>query len=181
MNTELWNTLGIISQIAASIVTIVGILFIAWQVADTRRFTRSQLLNDLEKESKEYRHVYVLITGPWIVAQEVSPQEEQLHDIFDCLGFFERIKVLLDNRVIDMPTVDRLFGYRFFLLVNNPNVQKFALYPDGHDFTTVFALHKQWTQYRQSRKEEITYNETDLPLFNPKEYDEFIASYSRRR
>jgi len=181
VDTELWNTLGIISQIAVSIVTIVGILFIAWQVSDTRRFTKSQLLNDLEKESKEYRHVYMMITGPWRGAQEVSPQEEQLHDIFDCLGFFERIKVLLDNRVIDMPTVDRLFGYRFFLLVNDPNVQKFALYPDGHDFTTVFALHKQWTQYRRSRRDEIAHSQTDLALFSPEEYDKFIASYSRKK
>lgn len=181
MNTEFWIGLAAISQIAASVVTIVGILFIAWQVSDTRRFTKSQLLNDLEKESGEYRHVYMLITGTWKALQEVSPKEDQLHDIFECLGFFERIKVLLDNQVIDLPTVDRLFGYRFFLLVNNPHVQKFALYPDGHSFTTVFALHKQWSRYRLSRKEEITHSETDLPLFDPKQYEKFSASYARRK
>ncbi len=181
MNTEFWTVVSTVSQAAASVVTIVGILFIAWQVSDTRRFTKSQVLNDLEKESKEYRQVYMMITGSWQATQEVSPQEEQLHDIFDCLGFFERIKILLDNRVIDMSTVDRLFGYRFFLLVNNPHVQKFALYPDGHDFTTVFALHKQWTQYRQLHGGEITQKETNLPLFNPKAYDEFVASYFKRK
>jgi len=146
MTAELWSILGTISQIAASFVTVAGILFIARQVSDTRRFTKSQLLDDLEKESKEYRNVYMLITGSWRLAPVVSPQEEQLHDIFDCLGFFERIKILLDNQVIDWPTVDRLFAYRFFLLVNDPNIQKFVLYLDRHDFTTVFALHKQWKE-----------------------------------
>ena len=181
MNTEFWTSVSTISQTAASVVTIVGILFIAWQVSDSRRFTKSQLLNDLEKESKEYRHVYMMITGPWRTAEEVSPQEEQLYDVFDCLGFFERVKILLDNRVIDMQTVDRLFGYRFFLLVNNPHVQKFARYPDGHDFTTVFALHKQWAHYRQLHRDEIADKETDLFLFNPKAYDEFVTAYFKKK
>jgi hypothetical protein len=181
VTTELWSTLGIISQIAASIVTVVGILFIARQVSDTRRFTKSQLLNDLEKESKEYRHVYMMITDSWRLAPVVSPQENQLHDIFDCLGFFVRIKILLDNQVIDMPTVNRLFAYRFFLLVNDPNVQKFALYPDGFDFTTVFALHKQLKQYRLSRRDEIAGSETDLSLHNPEEYNKWVIEYSRKK
>jgi hypothetical protein len=181
VETDFWKSVSTISQIAASVVTIVGILFIAWQVSDTRRFTKSQLLNELEKGSNEYRHAYMMITGPWRTEEEISPHEEQLYDIFECLGFFERIKILLDNRVIDMQTVDRLFGYRFFLLVNNPHVQKFALYPDGHDFIIVFALHKQWVRYRQLHGEEIADKETDLRLFNPKAYDEFVASYFKRK
>lgn len=181
MNTEFLNTLAIISQIASSVVTVFGVLFIAWQVSDTRRFTKSQLLNDLEKDSKDYRNTYLILTNSWKPTNEVTPTEEILHEFFECLGFFERVKILIDNKVIDWPTVDRLFGYRFFLLVNNPHVQKFALYPDGDSFTTIFALHKQWFQYRQAHQQEIIHKDTDLSFYDPKQYEEFIKSYARRK
>ena len=89
------------------------------------------------------------------ILQERMPRErEDLNDIYECsnLGFFERIKMLLDQKVIDMATVDRLFGFRFFYLVNNPHVQRMALYPDGHSFTATFALHRQWLKYRPSNQ-----------------------------
>ncbi len=184
MNTEMLTFIATISEIVASAVTMAGIVFIAWQVSDTRRFTKSQLLNELQRDSKEYRHVYRMITGSWKTTEKVASKgeelEEQLQNVFECLGFFERIKMLLDNKVIDLPTADRLFGYRFFLLVNNPNVQRLALYPDGHDFTGVFALHRQWSQHRQRFGEEIAHQETDLSLHNPKQYEEFVESYARR-
>jgi len=47
--------LGAFSQIFSLMVTILGIVFISWQISDSRRFNKSQLLNDLQKESKDYR------------------------------------------------------------------------------------------------------------------------------
>ena len=178
---EYWNALAAVSQMVASVVAIVGIVYIARQVADTRRFTRAQLLNQLEKESSDYRDVYLKVTGEWAADKGDPPTEYELQDVFDALGWYVRIKLLLDSKVIDLPTVDAVFAYRFFLLVNNRTVQQSALYPDGDDFATVFALHKQWSDYRRSRGESIAHAATDLRLYDPRQYDEFVAAYERRR
>jgi len=181
MTPDAWTVAGAISQIVGSVVAALGIIYIALQIRDARRFTRAQLLNELEKESKDYRHAYQLITGEWKADREVNPQEDQLYEFFECLGFFERIKLLLDNKVINMPTIDIIFGYRFFLLINNPHIQKHILYPDGHSFTAVFALHKQWSEYRKAHNEEIVHSETDLSKHDPKQYNHFIDSYNKRK
>ena len=177
---EVWNAVAAISQVVASVVAIVGIIYIARQVADTRRFTRGQLLNELEKESGDYRDVYLKVTGEWAAEQGSAPTEHELQDVFDALGWYVRIKLLLDSQVIDLPTVDAIFAYRFFLLVNNRTVQQYALYPDGDSFAVVFALHKQWSDYRRSRGEPIAHEATDLRAFNLQQYDGFVATYERR-
>ena len=39
------------------------------------------------------------------------------------MGLFERIKVLVDNRIIDLKTVDRLYGYRITNIVKNKKIK----------------------------------------------------------
>ncbi len=41
LRPEVWNAVVAISHMVASVVAIVGIIYIARQVADTRRFTRA--------------------------------------------------------------------------------------------------------------------------------------------
>lgn len=147
MTSDFLSAASAIGQIISSIVAIVGILYIARQVRDTRRFTRSQLLNELEKESRDHRHAFQLVTGAWLSTTEITKREDDLYAIFECLGLFERMKLLLDNNVVDLRTVNELFGYRFFLLVNNRNVQRHILYPDQNSFIMIFALHDQWRRY----------------------------------
>lgn len=181
MTPDAWTVAGAVSPIVGSVVAAIGIIYIARQIRDARRFTRAQFFNELEKEWKDYRHASQLINGEWKADREVNPSGDQLYEFFEYLGFFERIKLLLDNKVIDMPRMNIIFGYIFFVLINNPHVQKHILYPDGHAFTAVFALHKQWSEYRKAQNEEIAYSETDLSKYDPKQYNHFIDSYNKRK
>jgi len=181
MQSDFWNIVGSISQIIGSVVAIIGIIYIAFQVRDTRRFTRSALLNELEKESRDHRRAFQLVTGEWKSDKEITTREDDVYELFECLGLFERIKLLLDNDVIDMRTVNELFGYRFFLIANNLNVQKHILYPDMNSFIAIFALHNQWRKYREEHDEPIAHDGTDLAKFNKKQYQEAFDTYRKRR
>jgi len=48
---------------------------------------------------------------------------EDVEAIEKYLNFFERIQLILDTQVLDLEIIDKLFAYRFFYLVHNPNVQ----------------------------------------------------------
>ena len=181
MQPDFWNAAGSVSQIISSVVAIAGIIYIALQVRDTRRFTRSALLNELDKESRDHRRAFQLVTGEWKSNKEITPKEDHAYELFECLGLFERIKLLLDNSVIDMRTVNELFGYRFFLVVNNLNVQKHILYPEMNSFIAIFSLHSQWRKYREKHDEPIAYDEMDLAKFNMKQYQEALNTYLKRR
>jgi len=65
MTPDIWTVAGAISQIAGSVVAALGIIYIARQIRDARRFTRAQLFNELEKEWKDYRRASQLINGEW--------------------------------------------------------------------------------------------------------------------
>ena len=181
MQSDFWNIVGSISQIIGSAVAIIGIIYIALQVRDTRRFARSALLNELEKESRDHRRAIQLVIGEWESNKEIVPKEDDAYALFECLNLFERIKLLLDNDAIDLRTVNELFGFRFFHIVNNLNVQKHILYPNMNGFIAVFALHNQWRKYREEHDEPIAHDGTDLAKFNMKQYREALDTYRKRR
>ena len=43
------------------------------------------------------------------------------------MGLFERVKVLVDDKIIDIDTVDRLYGYRVDNIVNNETIRQAKL------------------------------------------------------
>lgn len=176
-----WGALGALAEIIGSIVSMIGIIYISIQVRDTRRFTRSQVINELEKESRDHRKAFQIVTGSWRSEVTINPQDDDMYEIFECLGWFERMKIMLDQKVIDMQTVNELFGYRFFLLVNNRNVQEHILYPDSESFVTIFILHSDWRKYRRQREEVIFKDDTDLAKFDSTKYQKALNIHTKRR
>ncbi len=79
---------------------------------------------------------------------------EDVEAIEKYLNFFERIQLILDTQVLDLEIIDKLFAYRFFYLVHNPNVQsKVLLNSDMQPyFCSFFELYFTWLEYRRKKR-----------------------------
>lgn len=168
-----------IITILSSFVTSIGVFLVARQLRDSRRIAKAQFIHGLEQEFLQYGTIYVKLApgGQWSTNTRGPQTPEDRFLVAEYLGFFGKIKLLLDDNIIDMKTVDRLFAYRFFVIVNNVHIQRSILYPEGNYFLEVFALHHQWRHYRKMCAEPIVGDSSDLEHFKKDQYFDYIAAY----
>ena len=65
------------------------------------------------------------------------------------LVYLEGIAPLILNGVLDLDYVDDLLAYRFFLAVDNVEVQKDQLVPYAEYYRGCYKLHKMWKKYKE--------------------------------
>jgi hypothetical protein len=156
------DTLIVISTIVgilSSIATSIGIWFIARQIADARRFTKTQFIYSLEQDFQKFGKTYthLLPSGNWS-SDGVGPQtEEDRYELSEYLGFFGRIKLLIDNKV---------------------NIQRDILYKKGDYFLAVFSLHSQWYYYRKLSQQKIVNDVYNLFLYDQQQYQIYVNMYN---
>ena len=78
------------------------------------------------------------------------------------LQWVESIATLLERGILDLYTVDNILSYRFFIIVNNPEVQKNILIPDAKFYRGTFYLYDRWSKYEKSRELPIPLENTAL-------------------
>ena len=78
------------------------------------------------------------------------------------LVYLEGMAPLILNDILQLPHVDDLMAYRFFLAVNTPEVQDKELKRFPEYYRGCFKLYKKWSAYRAVKKLEIPLSETAL-------------------
>ena len=184
MQNSIWNILTYIMATLGPLATFGGILFVARQIADGRRFAKAQFINQLEEEitSLDAEYVKLFPGDTWSSSNTKRPDLENLSNLIAYIAFFEKIKLLIDSKTIDICTVDRLFALRFFRLVHNPYVQNKILYSDQYKdcVSTIFALHQEWADFRKNNKLRIP-GESSLESIKGEDYRSAVEQYKRKR
>ncbi|WP_048321000.1 hypothetical protein [Crocosphaera watsonii] len=150
---ELKTTTEIISGISA----VIGLFFVGFQLHSGERLAKAQFINELARDIDSHRETesHLDREGKWYEPNEpnatFSQQDKELLEKY--LNFFERVKFILDTKVIDIKTIDCLFAYRFFNLVHNPNVQQEILLspPLRSYYESIFSLYDTWIEYRKGK------------------------------
>ena len=171
---EYWTALGAVGSLAYCLITAVTLIFLGLQLRATRRDVLRQFVNQLGREFEELNTAFepLLRMG----SGDIPSDEEALR----CLKFFERVKTLSDIGVLDLQILDAMFGYQFFLLVNNLQLQDNLLICEDNYFPEVFALHSQLTILRRKRAIEIPLGDSDLALRNTNKYAENLKHYREK-
>ncbi|MFB0921089.1 MAG: hypothetical protein QMB62_09435, partial [Oscillospiraceae bacterium] len=90
----------------------------------------------------------------------VDPSNRQ--SIINYLVYHEALAAIIFRGVLSIKNIDDLFMYRFFLVVNNPVVQKNELCIDAQYYRGCFKLYKKWSTYRKKKGLSILLEETSL-------------------
>ena len=78
------------------------------------------------------------------------------------LVWVKTLASLINRRTIKLSAIDDLFAYKFFIAVNNPQVQAMELVPYASAYKGIYKAHKDWKKYRLRHGQEIYNEETDL-------------------
>lgn len=89
--------------------------------------------------------------------------------IVNYLFWCEELSTLVQKNIVDIPTIDNLFSYTFFLITNNKYIQEKELIPQAEFYKGIYYLHEVWTEYK---------NRTNQPIINEKENLNKVIKYN---
>ena len=82
--------------------------------------------------------------------------------VIQYLVWVKTLSSLINRRMIKISAIDDLFSYKFFVAINNPEIQKMELIPYKTAYRGIFKAHKIWKKYRVKHGLEIYNEKTDL-------------------
>ena len=90
--------------------------------------------------------------------------EENNEMVIQYLVWVKTLSSLINRKMIKISAVDDLFGYKFFVAINNTEIQKMELIPYKTAYKGIYKAHKTWAKYRKKHNLEIYNEATDLSL-----------------
>ena len=138
-------TVGIFSLAA----TLVGTLFIAIELKNGSDVTCSEMLIDLNNyfhDSDRLMKVYEILETAETEGDYGYDRWKDVSsvEVAQYCTFFENLYLLYRHHIANIEDLDDLFGYRFFLFMNNPYIQENYILPTSSSYVQVFELYKIW-------------------------------------
>ncbi len=147
-------TVGIFSLAA----TLVGTVFIAMELKNSQDVTCSDMLIDLNNyfhESDRLMKVYEVLEECQMkgITDDSAWHEVRSVEIAQYCTFFENLYLLYRHHIASIEDLNDLFGYRFFLFMNNPYIQEHWILPTSSSYVQIFRLYEAWVGHRIAENE----------------------------
>ena len=108
-------TIADIASIILAVATTSSLIYIARQVSVTRQQTKGQFLLALDEQFERSSAINMsLVREPKLV-----PHGEQWVEVWRLMSVFERINVMVEDGMLDIALVDRLYGVRLYIVLGN--------------------------------------------------------------
>ena len=143
--------------------TIVGAIFVVIELKNSNDVTCCQMLIDLNNyfhDNDKLMKVYTVLDKVHLWGENDKEAWEGVEDQdveFFCT-FFENLYLLVEHRIARIKDLDNIFGYRFFLFMNNPHIQEKYLLTTSSSFVNLFKLYELWINYRDTLSKKKTSN-----------------------
>lgn len=140
-------------------VTLIGTIFIAVELKNGQDVTCSEMLINLNNyfhDSDRLMKVYQVLED---CEMDGDYSDEKWKDVSSVefaqyCTFFENLYMLHRHHIAHIDDLDDLFGYRFFLFMNNPYIQEHYLLPTSSSYVQLFELCQIWTRHRKSESKD---------------------------
>ena len=146
-----WEVISTIAASISAIASIAGLIFLAVQVRLSNQIAKAQFINELEKDISLHTGLYTsLIEGGSLYDLKPAISENERNALLQYISFFERVDLIINTNIIDIKTVNCLFGGRFFALMDNPNT--IALINSDNIYlhtTSIRERYSKWSKYRK--------------------------------
>ncbi len=159
-----------IVQIASLLSAVLGVLLLALEIYQSRKITEADFLADLNASfvtNEDYKKAYTLFEN-YDFENCPDLDLENIH-LSNYLTFFEIFQLMIDRGTLNISMVNDLFGYRFFIAVHNPYLQKKKLVKSPENFRNLYILEKEWIKYRKKNNLPIFHEEYSLEKMVDKE------------
>ena len=153
-------TVGILSLAA----TLIGTLFIVVELKNGSDVTCSEMLieqNNYFHDSDRLMKVYGILEKCEMSGCSDGAMWEDVSsvEIAQYCTFFENLYLLYKHHIVTIDDLDDLFGYRFFIFMNNPYIQEHYILPTSSSYVQIFLLYSVWIKHRRH----VPFQEYALP------------------
>lgn len=93
-------------------------------------------------------------------------------DIVGYLQWLESLAALVNGKIIPVEKIDDVLSYRFFLIVNNKQVQDYEIIPCRAYYHGIYNLYNIWSNYKKKNGLEILFEKNELS--NTAGYNEIV-------
>ncbi|MCC6458009.1 MAG: hypothetical protein IT328_23845 [Caldilineaceae bacterium] len=107
----------------------IGLFYAGWQLRLSQKIARGEFLLHLDELFQQHQGIHVRLRpgGDYYTGECKPTTAEDWVAIEQYMGLFERIKMLVDDRIIDLDTIHRIYGYRVSNIVGNDTIRQVKL------------------------------------------------------
>ncbi len=165
-------------ELVSEIVAILGVELLVVELHQARLVSQAQFLSNLNQQfvsNEDYKKAYLDFEN--YDFEECPDLNMENVYISNYLTFFETFELLVERGTLSLEMLNDLFGYRFFLAVHNPYVQKAKLVKSPDNFRNIYILERKWIDYRKKAGYSIYHEEYSLENMIDKDlYNKIIHS-----
>ena len=108
-------TISDVASMIVALATMGSLIYISRQVSVTRQTTKGQFLLALDERLQRSNPILMrLLNEP-----NFTPAGTEWGDVWTMMTIFERINVMVDDRILDVGLVDRLYGFMLMTILAN--------------------------------------------------------------
>ena len=109
--------------------------------------------------------------------------DDNIQLFINYLVYLEGLVPLVLKDILRLDSIDDLMGYRFFLAVNNPDVQEKCLYKYPEYYMGCFKVYKKWRDYRVEKFRKYKLDETKAIMQKETQLDrlEMVEKYDLKQ
>ena len=151
------------TQVFSGLIVLVSVILLGVELYQSRKISEGEFLANLNQmfvENEDYKIAYTLFEK-YDFENCPDLELENIH-ISNYLTFFEVFQLLIDRETLSIDMFDDLFGYRFFIAVHNPYVQKQKLTKSPNNFRNLYILEKKWIELRKKKNLPVFHEEYSL-------------------
>ncbi len=142
-----------VTGIIAACATLGTLLYISRQVTVTRQQTKGQFLLALDEQFEKTNPIMIsfLNEPTW------TPVDAEWYPIYQMMSVFERINIMVDDKILDIGIVDRLYGFRLLHIIANDAIYQ-RLVASGIEWQDFIDLCYVIADYRERHPNAVKQN-----------------------
>ena len=104
-----------IANLILALSTTISLIYISRQVNVNRQQARGQFLLALDAQFEKFNPITMRLVNE----EGFTPEKKDWYEIVGLMSVFERINVMVDDKILDVGLVDRLHGFRLVVILSN--------------------------------------------------------------
>lgn len=164
-----------------TITAVIGAFAIYVQIRKSKLIGQSSFTIEMSKYLYEIEEISDLIhklgRSDVVENKQYVITEKDRPGVLKYLNYLKTIATLINSKVVSIETINDVFAYEFFIIVNNKSVQDLEIRPYSQFYQDLFMLYKKWHKFRMKEGTSIVGEESDL-ILTP-EYQAFLKGGSK--
>lgn len=154
-------TTSVLTVAIVAIAVIAGV-YTKEELETGQKIARGDFLLRLDEAFMHHKDVHANLApgGDWHRGANGPKFPNDTFPVSSYMGLFERIKVLVDEGIIKIDTVDRLYSSRFFNILRNPTIYQSRLVANTSEWRDFIEL---WKAIKETRQKSNRQMPEDLP------------------